>query len=279
MKRITILTLLVLAVALTGCKVDMGFETVITEDGPQSFATILGVDEEMKSLLETEGDTLEDTFSDIPYEAEITSYNEGDLYYVKATAQVDTLEELEALFTEGDLPLSVTQEGDSFFFEADMSETGGDLGVNESDIPVGDGTSLTITVKVTLPGEIIESNADVVEGSTLTWSRSMFDPELRFYAESDASASSGVGFIPIVIGVVVLFGIAIVLVAAIAVIKQKNKDKDSNSEPDSSGTAAAPHTPEAGPETLEAPSGTNDASTDEEPANGSTDAVKDEDVS
>jgi hypothetical protein len=77
--------------------------------------------------------------------------------------------------------------------------------------------SATFAVNVTLPGKISDHNGATVDGSTVSWEWSLFDPEFlgsdqQLFAESDPAGSSSAG------SNVVLLAVAGLLVAAVVAV-------------------------------------------------------------
>ena len=248
MKRLLSLPLILLpaALLLSGC-FTLETEYVVNEDGsgsqsirfalpPEMVSTMGGeapsVEEaesspELQEIRDALGDTGSITFFSSPEEGfgfEITMNVEpsDDV----GAALVAKAEELTRATADTEMPLgeltgaapTIRRDGDSWVFEAAMEELdaatiaalSGDPSATEMASFFGD--QITLTTRLTLPGEVTEHNADeVLEDGTLVWTMTASSPARTLTARSEV----GGGGLPTAAMAGLLIG-GIALVAGIA---------------------------------------------------------------
>mgnify|MGYP004272862479 CR=1 FL=1 len=219
-----------MALLTTGCfKLNMSI--VVESDGSGAFSGDFAVSKQLGEVFgdEQEGfscDEVEEDFdigllSDLPSNADVSTYEDDNWCGFRFTSTFTDFGKSLVELGDDDFPLSVDQQILTFSFPIDDDDAfGGDLGGDMEDI---DPALLLeafgipepeFTISVDLPGEIIEHNADSLNGSTLTWRIDFFslDPNFSPYAKADLQATSssggGVGkIIGIVLGIVGLIAL------------------------------------------------------------------------
>ncbi len=215
-----------MALITTGCfKLNMSI--VVESDGSGAFSgdfavskqlgEVFGDDQEGFSCDEVEEDFDIGPLSDLPSNAEVETYEDDNWCGFRFTSAFTDFGTSLVELGDDDFPLSVDEQILTFSFPIDDADgaIGGDLGGDMEDIdPVLLLEAFGIpepefTISVDLPGEIIEHNADSLNGSILTWKIDFFnmDPNFAPYAKTDLQATSssggGVGKITgIVLGIV-----------------------------------------------------------------------------
>jgi hypothetical protein len=195
MRRLFIL-IAVLALAVTACRIESNTDATLNADGSGTVAFEIGLDDEARELL------LQDTdpFEDAPDGSDTTTEERGDMTYYIASVPFATPEELARLmteeensifstftatFTESSVTVQGTTEdsGGGFLGEGELE--GFDPGLIEE--------SVSASVRITMPGRVLDSNADSAEGSTLTWEVPLLGGAVEVRAESDPTQSGGGG--------------------------------------------------------------------------------------
>ena len=202
---------LIAALMLTACEFRIHANLVIDEDESGTLALKLSMDEELASLVGGDfGSQLaigEDMVPD-GWNAEVIS-GEGQ-EGILASTDFDSFDQLDerlvGLADEADttgtpLPtgfmsgISPTRDDDTFLFRLVIPEDTEGLigeGLDESPIPLDLGMLdevFDIRFTLTLPGEIVTSNADVVTGQNLMWDISLTDSGRVLEAESQLRGS------------------------------------------------------------------------------------------
>lgn len=215
-----LIPILVLAVLLTGCKVkvDQGFE--LNDDGSGTASVVFGFDDEIMEMLSSfspDGDPLSGMTSDLPNGWDSKEWSEGEFTGIEATTDFKDLDELRSLasmvFSGEDglfktFSIEETSDG-GFRFEASLNAEALEAGLEGSEgfdfggsiEDLGD-TFFDAEIVVTLPGEVIDHNADQ-KGSdgTLIWNVGLADGDRLIRAES--APGGGLPMIPIAAGAVV----------------------------------------------------------------------------
>ncbi len=211
--------ILVAAVALltAACKIETNFEAVINADGSGTLIAELGFDEEAQELLLQGEDPFEgNDLSDLPG-AETREETRGDMTYFIIEAPVDDVAELEqgllqnenALLENFEITVTdtlVTVAGTASGEQLSSEAEGFDPELFED--------SVSANIRITMPGRILEHNADSQDGNTLTWAVPLLGGDLDIQAQSDPTGSpagDGGGF---PIWLIAL--IAVVVVGALA---------------------------------------------------------------
>jgi len=218
MRRLIVLASL-LALVATACKIETNIGAIINADGSGTIVTEVGMDEEAKGFFLSEegadpfeGNDLVDCAG-----ARTREEQRGDMTFYIIECDVADITEFEntmtstenTMLTSFDITVTdtlVSVSGTASAEDALGSEVEGfDPALLED--------SISANLKVTLPGRILEHNADSQSGNTLTWDIPILGGTLDVQASSDPSgtpAGGGGGGFPTwliaVIAVVVLGG-------------------------------------------------------------------------
>lgn len=217
MRRLMMVAAL-LALVAAACKIETNFGAVINADGSGTIIAEIGMDEEAQGFfLQDVSDPFEgNDMSECPG-ARTSEEQRGDLKFwiiecdvADITANTGLLEDNENSMVS-DFSITVTDTLVTVSGSASAEDTlgseaeGFDPGVLED--------SISANVKITMPGRILEHNADSKDGNTLTWKVPILGGNLDIQATSDptgpADSSGGGGFptwLIAVIAVVVLAG-------------------------------------------------------------------------
>lgn len=222
-----------LGLLLASCEFRIHADLVIEEDETGTLSVELSLDEELAALAGGDfGGQLAIGEDMVPqgWAAEVIA-DEG-YEGIRASASFDSLDQLRTLLEElagadatGDMSLpgflsdiSPAREEDRFVFRLAMPEDTESLlgeGLAESPIPL-DLAMLDevfdVRLTLVLPGEIVDSNADVVSGETLVWNLSLSDSGRVLEAESRLPRSG-----PPMIIVWAAVALAVVVVVVIVV--------------------------------------------------------------
>jgi len=213
-----------LALLTAACRIEMTVGADIKVDGSGVISAEIGLDEEAANMLEQfggEGELFgENPLGDLP-NVETREEDRGGMHYRIWSAEV---EDIDTVIQE-----QMVSSPDSFIeefsltIEPDRVEVTGRGNAGAATEGADDFMSLeelqesvTINLRLTLPGKILEHNADIQDGNTLTWSVPFTGEAMDIRAVSDPTQSEGGGFplwAIIVIAAVVVAGIgAIALV-------------------------------------------------------------------
>jgi len=233
-----------LALLTAACRIESNIGAEINADGSGVISAEIGYDEEAAGFIAQFAGG-EDPFGDNPLanfpDAVISEEDRDGMHYRIYTADVDDI--------EAAIQGQMTAEENGFIEEFDITiaptrvEVTGRGGASTAlegaeDFLSADelAESLSINLRLTLPGKILEHNADAKDGSTLTWAIPLAGT-LDIHAVSDPTQSEGGGFpmwAIIVIAAVVVAGIA-----AIGLLGRKRR-----------GAAVAPPPPPPAPPEL-----------------------------
>ena len=233
-----------LALLTAACRIESNIGAQINADGSGVITAEIGYDEEAAGFIEQFAGG-EDPFGENPLanfpDAVISEEDRGGMHYRIYTAEVDDI--------EAAIQGQMTAEESGFIEEFAITieptrvEVTGRGGAGAALEGAGDflsadelAESLSINLRLTLPGKILEHNADSKDGSTLTWAIPLTGT-LDIHAVSDPTQSEGGGFpmwAIIVIAAVVVAGIA-----AIGLLGRKRR-----------GAAIAPPPPPPAPPEL-----------------------------
>jgi hypothetical protein len=208
-------------VLLAGCRAEINVGMDVESTGAGTVAMEVGVDDELLSLIETSGGSIDDLVGEIPGGATaLEPRQEGDLTIYGFTRAFASPDELNTLLAEGiqgieaegtELELTVEDGGATLTASIaipDATEQAGELG----DIGGSLGEFLTASFRAHLPGEVVEHNADsTLDDGTLVWDL----PVTGGTVDVQARSESGGGFpaLPVVVGIVLVAagGVAIYL--------------------------------------------------------------------
>jgi hypothetical protein len=212
-----VLILMLLALVLSACTIRFDVGVVVNEDETGTFSLFMGLDEELQQLANeggAEGLDLTEGLEDVPEGWTVEEVSEDGFDGVRASTDFDSFEDLEkrlgelnestdtGIGTDFLSDFGLTHEGDEFRFEVDVS--GLDQELTDAMGEGGGGDDLfsgmdpatfledlfEIRFKLTLPGEIGDNNADVVEGNTLIWNVGLSDEGGTYEAVSSTGGSN-----------------------------------------------------------------------------------------
>lgn len=257
MRRVAVLIGL-LALLTAACKIETNAVIDIKADRSGVVGVELGFDDEFMEFaagFSGEPITEETVFegnelADVPG-AETSTETRGDMTFYIISIPVEDVTSIEdelgaddnqiaqdVQITFEDELVTVTAQASA---EGALSDTGGDAGMIPPDQME---ESFAANIRITMPGKILEHNADSQVGNTLVWSVPIVGGTVDVMAQSDPTAGEGGGGFPIwliiIIAVVVGVGIGYFL-------WHRSRSGTGTATPE----AAAPETPpaEAAPET------------------------------
>ena len=214
------LLLALCAVALTAClRVELSF--VVNDDGSGSFTLLTAVDEQLIALLGGDASDVLPAASDLPPGAVSEPYEADGFIGSRVRVELPDMERVaETLGAVGDADAAVddftlAREGDGWRFAATIPPPGEaldeDAGGLDVEAMVEDASYV---IRLALPGEVTEHNADRVEDGALVWDLDLTsrDP-LTLHARSEPS-SGGIDA-----GMVAVAGLAAAAVAIVAVAR------------------------------------------------------------
>jgi hypothetical protein len=199
MRRIVLMAA-VLSVITAACKLEFNLAADIEADATGTVTIELGFDEEAAGFF-LEGT---DPFEGAPPSAVTQVVERGDMTFYQTSQPFGDEAELTALMTGDEAAFEsfrATFAEDLVTVEGTTAGTGGF--VNEGDLEgfTSDqlAESLTAKIRITMPGRVIEHNADSVDGSTLEWELDLFGGDVEVSAQSDptqetATDDGGSGF-------------------------------------------------------------------------------------
>ena len=247
LRRWALLALLASAVVCTGCiRVEIGIR--VNDDGSGTLSILSALDAEaLRALGEDGGAEIENPFSDLdaadlPPGAAVEAYDEDGFIGVRASvpfaAGDDIPDAIEAVLSDGGDDLSGELAGTAGLFERfDLYRDGGGWRfdavvspLNQEALSGGDGDALGValaeqlledasfTIRIELPGDVEEHNADVVDGGALVWSLDLFSDQPRdLMARTSGGGDGGVSTIVTIVVVIALL-IALLIAAAAAIV-------------------------------------------------------------
>jgi hypothetical protein len=219
-----------LVLLTTACRIETNIGAEINTDGSGVISVEIGLDEEAANMIEQFG-AGEDLFAENPLadypNTETREEDRDGLHYQIWSAQVD---DIAAVIDE-----QMVSGTDSFIQQFDLTITpnrvevtgrgtaGGALegmeGAESILSPAQLAEAIAINLRLTLPGKILEHNADAKDGNTLTWKVPITGEALDIRAVSDPTQSEGGGF-PIW-AIIVIAAVVVAGIAAIALLGRK----------------------------------------------------------
>lgn len=218
--------LMLLALISTACRIESNLIAEINTDGSGVIGAEIGYDEEAAAIFEqfTQG---EDPFANSPMAgmpgAQSREEDRGDMHFLISTAEVeDIAAAVEQSMADPNSLLrefSVTITADRVEVAGSGSLTGALEGA-EGMVPADQlAESVGANIRLTLPGAILESNADSQEGNTLTWALPVEGGDIEISAVSDPTGSPGGGF-PLWAIIVIAAG-ALAAIGAVVIMTRK----------------------------------------------------------
>ena len=220
-RRLPVALLMALcAFVLTGCiRVELSF--TVDADGSGAVDMVVAVDE---ALLAASDESAEDVFGDdddLPPGAVVDEYREDGFVGQRMSVPVPDMEQAaESLGGVDDMTDSAdfdfVREGDSWRFTMDMPPLGEELAGENGDFAAGMTAAVVnsaeFRVRVSLPGEVTEHNADRIENGVLVWDLDWMSLEPRTLSARSQTTSVGPAIVAVAIGA----GVAVVVLAALA---------------------------------------------------------------
>ena len=208
------------AFVLTGCiRLEVTF--TVEEDGSGAMEMVVALDESLLALSEESPDDLTGNLDELPPGATVDEYREdGFVGQVVSVPIPDMTRAAESLGSVDDMTdvtdFGFVREGDGWRFTMDVPPLGEELAGENGELAAGLAAALldeaSFRVRVSLPGEITEHNADRIEDGVLVWDLDWTSMEPRTL--SAHSQMTGVG--PVVVVIVGGAAAAVVVLAALA---------------------------------------------------------------
>lgn len=256
-----ILLVLLLAVAVSGCQIQMGLNTTVKDNGSGTFGFRLAADKEILDLMGQQGGSSDDLFGELkknlPQDWKSEEGTDPDgTKWVKVSVEFKDTDELQTILKDAgsgvELDLSSFSLTQKKGFFSTTTEYSLKLDMASALSGIGDiggmGDQLTPSVlssilvfenRVTLPGSIKSNNATKVEGNTLIW-----QPQLSGSTEMTATSESiRWSIIYILIGAVVV--LIALLVIVIILLARRGRKQVPPSEAAAGDHAPAPEAPHA----------------------------------
>jgi hypothetical protein len=235
---------LLLTLVLSACTIRFDVGLVVNEDESGTFTLFVGLDDELRELMEQGGGEaldITDQLSDVPEGWTVEEVTEDGFEGVRVATDYTSFDDLNAKLGEmsegdesgglgGDLlsDFDIAHEGDEYRFVADVSNVDegltGALDDSGSEDLLGglDPSSLLgdlfeIRFQLTLPGTINEHNADSVNGNTLTWNLDVTEEAGTLEASSTVGGSSSA----LLLGGAAVAAVVVVGVGVTAVRRRK----------------------------------------------------------
>lgn len=225
LSRLTLLS--VVALLLSGCTMRALVGVEVEADGSGVFEVTVAYDEELRSFIEQESEepidwsdpsSLEDEESfgdiveDLPDSAEVEPYSEDDFEGFTMSVEFGSLEELDEILSEASedeaFPIEITEPEEGRFVLSTEGDIFGDEGLEGEDTEMFPPSMLEdlfdMQLRVSLPGEIVETNApETTDDGVMVWDLNpMAEEQTQPEAISEVSSSSNLLFI--VLGVLVI---------------------------------------------------------------------------
>jgi len=266
MKRL-LLVIAGIALLTVACRAEVNVRVDINEDQTGTATFEVGLDDEFKGLIESNGGSTDDLFSELNLEegaGTAFTRTEGDMTYTgvekdftdiaEVTDELSSATGIDGLFDDftfemddktAELTASITApEQDAGDFPIDPSQLTGDL--------------FSSNFILTMPGTVVESNADeVLADGSLRWDLPILGGTKDVHARSEFGGSS-LWWLWIVLGVVLVVGV-IAIVAAVLMGKRQQQDAVND---------AAAQYPESAVEALASDTTTDDTGSTVEPDDG-----------
>lgn len=256
--RKVIFLLAALTVILTGCRLESNISFDINEDASATFGLEIGVDDEFLEFFEGFGaggsdSFFDEMFVDAPEGSEIEGpIVEGDMTYYRVTTDIPDLRVWDSDEFAQDTfdTFSYTQDEDTATISMKIGGLGesdfGDLGDLGMDPEMLTGDFISAHLYVTMPGSIIESNADRQDGTRLEW-------DVPLSGSLEAGATSELGgsgsSVPVWVWILIVAVVIIGIVAGIgAVTASKKKSEKAVAEASAAHSASVAETTEPAPD-------------------------------
>jgi len=257
---VTLAVIAAAALVLAACRAEVNVSLAVEEDGSGVMAFELGLDEEFRELMASQGADPDDLFGDLETDVEggtVIQREDGDMSYQGVEIEFDDVSEVEGFLT--DASSDFFGGFGTFSFEMDESTAVFDatLTADEQalaeDLPIDPsqftGDFFTASFILSMPGTVTSHNADeVLADDQLRWDLPLLGGTTELHAESDFGGSD-FPWLFLVIGIVVVFGIG-AMVAAVVMSNRREKQAVTAAAAASQQDPVAP-APEAGESDVE----------------------------
>ena len=221
-----------LALALSACRVESNVVLSIEEDGSGTVGFELGMDQEFRDLMEQSGGSLDDILTDLPdlggQDVTPTNRTDGDMTYIGVESAVDDISAFDFSSQGGEFFSAFSYEFDrktaSLTATISAGDIAGDAGAGDLpfDMSALTGEFFSANVVISMPGTVVEHNADEVLGDgTLVWEIPL-SGSTEIFAKSSFGGSSN-SWIVWVLGLVLLVGVVAAVTATIVSRKESKK--------------------------------------------------------
>jgi hypothetical protein len=244
MRRIIVVAAL-LALVTAACQIETNLTADIKADGSGTITVELGYDQEAASFIEQASGSQDplagQPITNLP-NAQVRQEDRGNMHFYIVSSEVDNvataLNDL-AQQEQGSAMqnLQVTVAPDSITVTGNAGGQDALSGGGEG-IPVDQISQyVRANVKITLPGKILQNNADSRDGNTLTWALPLTGAGIDIQASSNPSLAAGGGGFPL--WAIIVIAAAVVLGGAALIAKGRR----------GRGAAVPPPPPPPEPET------------------------------
>lgn len=238
---VLVLALVLMIVALAGCKIQIALDTKVGADGSGSIGVRLAADKEIQDLMAkqaTEGDLFAEFKKQIPADWQTDSGTDADgTKWVSASKSFQDTAELDALLAgqaQGGLggalagdTFSITQSRSLFsvtttfdaVWDAGKALADAQAGITDTVTPDQLAGIFLVENRLTLPGIIRDNNATEVQGNTLIW-RPSLQGATPLHARSVAVRWDVVG---VLIAVGALLVVVVVVVAVLLLTRGRRR--------------------------------------------------------
>jgi hypothetical protein len=240
MKRLAALVILV-ALLLAGCRAEVRLRLNVTEDGSGTLAAEVGINNQLKDLIEQLGGDSDRIISslNLGLVGEPGTRVEGDMTIYTTTVAFDDETKISGAaaghFTS--LNLDVTDKGTTFEATLDLV---GDLDLSQFPVEPDsiDADMFEAHILVALPGDLTDHNADMVTSDgRLSWAIPL-DSELYMYADTEYPKAGFPWWLFGVVGLFATFALAVWLAA----VRRDRKSAATRREPPEPPPVPGPET-------------------------------------
>ena len=220
------------ALLLVSCRAEINIALDVEEDGSGTVGFEFGLDEELRSLMESTGADADDLFSDLDTGFEggtAFQREEGDMSFQGVLVEFDDVNEIsdQLAGSSGDLTgfgeFSFEVGDTEAVFDASLLTEEQDLGDFPLDPSALTGDIFSANFIVGMPGTVVEHNADeVLADGRLRWDIPLFGGEKRLHAVSDLGGG-GFPWLWLLLGVALLVGVVATIAAVVLGRRQQRR--------------------------------------------------------
>jgi len=241
MRRLIVLAAL-LALVATACKIETNFGAIINANGSGTIVAEVGMDEEAEGFILSDGaDPFEGNDLADCVGARTSEEQRGSLKFWIIECDVTDITQFESTMTDTDntflqsFDITITDTLVTVHGVASADETLGEQS-DEFD-PAMFEDAISANLRITMPGRILDHNADSQDGNTLTWVIPVLGGTLDVSASSDPTGTpaggGGSGGFPLWLIILIV----VLVLAVVYYFYMQNKKKG--------GAAAPPPAPAA----------------------------------